>query len=62
MAGLYHFTTPRRAGHEAVTTARSWSPGLASGFDVDLNLDDLRNKQRDEIREALLVEQSRQST
>ena len=57
MAGLYHFTTRDATGHK-----RYDREGLAAWarqrFDVELSLDDLKNKQRDEIR-ALLVEQSR---
>jgi preprotein translocase subunit SecA len=57
MAGLYHFTTRDTGGHkhydreELVTWARD-------RFQVSLDLEDLRNKQRDDIR-SLLVEQSR---
>ena len=58
VAGLYHFTTRDAAGHK-----RYEREGLVewarSRFNVDLDLEDLKRKQRDEIR-ALLVEQSRQ--
>ena len=57
MAGLYHFTTRDPGGHK-----RYDREGLAvwarQRFDVDLDIENLKNEQRDEIR-ALLVEQSR---
>jgi preprotein translocase subunit SecA len=57
MAGLYHFTTRDASGHKRYDRERlaQWA---RDRFDVELSLDDLRNKQRDEIR-ALLVEHSR---
>jgi len=57
MAGLYHFTTRDAGGHKRYDREKlvAWA---RDRFDVELTLDDLRNKQRDEIR-ALLVEQSR---
>jgi preprotein translocase subunit SecA len=60
MAGLYHFTTRDAGGHK-----RYDREGLVAWarerFQVELSLEDLKNKQRDEIR-SLLVEQSRQYT
>jgi preprotein translocase subunit SecA len=57
MAGLYHFTTRDAGGHK-----RYEREGLAAWvrerFQVDLDLEDLKNKQRDEIHD-LLVELSR---
>ena len=59
MAGLSHFTTRDPAGHKRYDREGLVGLGAASDSSVDLDLDDLKNKQRDEIR-ALLVEQSRQ--
>jgi preprotein translocase subunit SecA len=58
MAGLYHFTTRDSVGHKryAREELATWA---AQRFGVELSLEDLKNKQRDEIR-AMLVEQSRQ--
>ncbi|MGD0898472.1 MAG: SEC-C metal-binding domain-containing protein [Thermoguttaceae bacterium] len=57
MAGLSHFTTRDAGGHK-----RYDREGLVEWarqrFQVDFDLEDLKNRQRDEIR-ALLVEQSR---
>jgi preprotein translocase subunit SecA len=57
MAGLSHFTTRDAGGHK-----RYDREGLVAWarerFQVSLDLDDLKNRQRDEIR-TLLVEQSR---
>ena len=57
MAGLYHFTTQDANGQKRVDREQlvAWA---RERFDVDLNLDDLKNRQRDEIR-GLLVEHSR---
>jgi preprotein translocase subunit SecA len=57
MAGLLHFTTRDATGHkryEREELAR-WA---ADRFQVELSLEDLKNKQRDEIRD-LLIEHSR---
>ncbi|MBN1395688.1 MAG: SEC-C domain-containing protein [Pirellulales bacterium] len=56
MAGLLHFTTRDATGHKRYDREElvRWA---AERFHVDLGLDDLKNKQRDEIR-ALLVERS----
>ncbi len=50
MAGLYHFTTRDAQRPEAGRPRRVWWPGPASGSTSSLNLDDLKNRQRDEIR------------
>jgi preprotein translocase subunit SecA len=57
IAGLYHFTTRDASGHKRYDREKlvHWA---ADRFHVELTLDDLRNKQRDEIRE-LLVDHSR---
>jgi preprotein translocase subunit SecA len=58
MAGLYHFTTRDAGGHKRYVREElaAWA---AQRFGVELSLEDLKNKQRDEIR-ALLVEHSRE--
>ena len=48
------------AASSRASTARSWSSGPASGSTSSSIVDDLKNKQRDEIR-ALLVEHSRRN-
>ncbi len=57
MAGLSHFSTRDPAGHKRYDREGlvAWA---AERFHVKLDLDDLKNKQRDEIR-ALLIEDSR---
>jgi preprotein translocase subunit SecA len=57
MTGLYHFTTQDDRGGKRVDRDKlvAWA---RERFDVDLNLDDLKNRQRDEIH-SLLVEHSR---
>ena len=57
MAGLYHFTTRDPGGHKHYDREElaRWA---RQRFQVDLDLEDLKNKQRDEIRDVL-VEQSR---
>ena len=57
MAGLLHFTTRDASGHKRYDREElvNWA---AERFQVKLSMDDLKNRQRDEIR-ALLVEQSR---
>ena len=57
MAGLYHFTTRDASGQKRYDRERlvAWA---RERFQVDLDLEDLRNKQRDEIR-TLLIEKSR---
>ncbi|MBI3838326.1 MAG: SEC-C domain-containing protein [Planctomycetia bacterium] len=57
MAGLYHFTTQDANGQKRVDRDKlvAWA---RERFDVDLNIEDLKNRQRDEIRD-LLVEHSR---
>ena len=57
MAGLYHFTTRDASGQKRYDRERlvAWA---RERFQVDLDLEDLSNKQRDDIR-AVLVEHSR---
>jgi preprotein translocase subunit SecA len=57
MAGLYHFTMRDAGGHRRYDREKlvEWA---RERFDVELSLDDLRNKQRDEIRD-LLIQHSR---
>jgi len=57
MAGLYHFTTRDPSGHKRYDREKlaQWA---RDRFHVELDPEDLHNKQRDEIR-ALLVDQSR---
>jgi preprotein translocase subunit SecA len=57
IAGLYHFTT-RDAGGQKRYDRDALVAWARQRFQVELNLDDLKSKQRDEIR-ALLVEHSR---
>ncbi len=58
MAGLYHFTTRDPQGQKRYDREQlvAWA---RERFEVDLDLDDLKNKQSDEIR-ALLVAKSTQ--
>jgi preprotein translocase subunit SecA len=58
LAGLYHFTTRDASGQKRYDRERlvTWA---RERFHVDLDLEDLRNKQRDEIR-ALLLDHSRE--
>ncbi|MEX0711765.1 MAG: SEC-C metal-binding domain-containing protein, partial [Pirellulales bacterium] len=58
LAGLYHFTTRDASGQKRYDREQlvSWA---RERFHVELNVDDLRNKQREEIR-ALLIDQSRE--
>jgi preprotein translocase subunit SecA len=60
LAGLYHFTVRDAGGHKRYDREKlvDWS---RERFQVELDLEDLRNKQRDEIR-ALLVQHSRNYT
>jgi preprotein translocase subunit SecA len=53
LAGLYHFSHPDASGQKRYDREQlvAWA---RERFDVELNLDDLRNKQRDEIREMLI--------
>jgi preprotein translocase subunit SecA len=57
LAGLYHFTVRDSSGHKRYDREKLavWA---RDRFQVELDLEDLRNKQRDEIR-ALLVQHSR---
>jgi len=58
MAGLYHFTTRDAGGHRRYDREKlaAWA---RDRFGVELSVEDLKNKQRHEIR-ALLVGQSQQ--
>ena len=60
IAGLYHFTTRDTTGHKRYDREKltEWA---RDRFGVDLSLEDLKNKQRHEIR-AILVEQSRRAS
>ena len=57
MAALAHFTTRDAGGHKHYDREQlvAWA---RDRFEVDLDLEDLKNKQRDEIR-AMLIEHSR---
>ncbi len=57
MAGLYHFTTRDASGQKRYDRDHlaAWA---RERFQVNLDLDDLKNKQRDDIR-AVLIEHSR---
>ena len=57
MAGLYHFTV-RDAGGQKRFDREKLVAWAKERFHVDLDLDDMKSKQREEIR-ALLIEQSR---
>ncbi len=59
LAGLYHFTTQDPTGHKRYDREKlvDWA---RDRFGVELSVEDLKNKQRHEIR-ALLVEHSRQA-
>ncbi|MGD9126903.1 MAG: preprotein translocase subunit SecA [Planctomycetia bacterium] len=58
MAGLYHFTLKDAQGNKRYDREKivAWAK---ERFDVNLSIDDLRNKQRDEIR-AILIKHSRE--
>lgn len=58
MAGLYHFTTRDASGHKRYEREElaHWA---AQRFGVELSIEDLKNKQREEIREVL-VDHSRE--
>lgn len=59
LAGLYHFTRPDASGQKRYDRDQlvAWA---RERFHVDLNVEDLKSKQRDEIQ-SLLVEHSRQA-
>ncbi len=57
MAGLYHFTTRDAGGHKRYDR-EALADWARERFGAGLSLDDLRNKQRNEIR-ALLLDHSR---
>ena len=54
LAGLYHYTTKDSSGQKRFDRDQlcAWA---RSRFGVELNVEDLRSKQRDEIRELLVV-------
>jgi preprotein translocase subunit SecA len=54
LAGLYHFTTQDASGHKRVDRdgLLAWA---RERFDVELSDDDLKNRQRDEIRSVLMA-------
>ena len=58
MAALAHFTTRDPGGHKRYDREQlvAWS---RDRFHIDLNLEDLKNKQRDEIRDLLLYHSRR---
>lgn len=58
MAGLYHFTMRDPGGHKRYDR-EALAQWAAQRFGVELSIDDLKNKQREEIREVL-VEHSKQ--
>ncbi|MCE5266791.1 MAG: SEC-C domain-containing protein [Planctomycetaceae bacterium] len=58
IAGLYHFTTRDTTGHKRYER-EGLAEWAAERFHVDLSIEDLKNKQREEIR-AILVERSRE--
>ena len=60
LAGLYHFTTQDAGGQKRYDREKlvDWA---RQRFAVELDLDDLRNKQRDEVRD-LLIEHSRRAS
>ncbi|MFO0788724.1 MAG: SEC-C metal-binding domain-containing protein [Pirellulales bacterium] len=60
LAGLYRFSTHGAAGGRQGMLREDLVEWAKRRFDADLSLDDLKNKQRDEIREVL-VEHSQRS-
>ena len=60
LAGLYRFSARDRAGQKHGFRREELVDWAKRRFNVDLSLNDLRNKQRDEIRQ-LLLEHSRQN-
>jgi preprotein translocase subunit SecA len=58
MAGLYHFTTRDQTGHKRYER-EGLAEWAAQRFGASLSLEDLKNKQREEVRE-LLVDHSRE--
>ncbi len=53
MAGLYHFTTRDASGHKRYDREQliDWA---RDRFHVDLSMDDVRNKQREDVQQVLL--------
>jgi preprotein translocase subunit SecA len=60
LAGLYRFSARGAGGHRQGFLREDLVEWAKRRFDADLTLDDLKNKQRDEIR-TLLVEHSRRN-
>ena len=60
LAGLYRFSARDRSGQKHGFRREELVEWAKHRFDVELSLDDLRNKQRDEIRQ-LLMEHSRKN-
>ena len=58
MAGLYHFTTRDAGGHKHYDR-EELAKWVSERFQIDLSIEDLKNKQREEVRE-LLVARSRE--
>ena len=54
MAGLYRFSSRDRTGHKQGFQREHLVEWARQRFNVELSLDDLRHKQRDEIRKLLL--------
>jgi preprotein translocase subunit SecA len=57
LAGMAHFLSQESSGQKRFDR-EGWAAWARKRFQVDLDIDDLKNKQRDEIR-AMMVEKSR---
>jgi preprotein translocase subunit SecA len=55
MAGLYQFAVPGSAGSQSRIDREELVTWAAKRFKSEISLDDLKNKQRDEIRDLLVV-------
>ncbi len=60
MAGMYQFVVPASGGAQGRIDREGLVQWASRRFHVDVTIEDLKNKQRDEIR-ALLVDKSRES-
>jgi len=60
LAGLYRFAKRNRAGQQQGIQREELVEWAKRRFDVELSIDDLRNKQREEVRQ-LLLEHSRKN-
>ncbi len=60
MAGMYRFVVPAAGGAQGRIDREGLVEWASRRFETELTMEDLKNKQRDEIR-ALLVDKSRQS-